>query len=79
MRGTITGSESAEFAGGVDAGDDALAAGFFVTGSSVDLAGEEQSADGLHFERMSQLARIDGVVLDGVAGADHLGVLETGD
>src|SRR4029078_7449338 len=44
-----------------------------------DLAGQKQPADRLGFERRSQLARIDIVVLDGIAGPDDARGLETWD
>ncbi len=65
--------------GGVDAGHDALAGGLLVAAGAVDLAGEEEAGDGLDLEGAVELGGVDGVVLDGVAGAEHLGVLEAGD
>ena len=67
-----------QLAGRVHAGDQALAAGLLVARSAVDLAGQVQARDGLHLQRVVQFARVDRIVLDGVAGADHLGVLEPG-
>ena len=64
---------------GVDAGHEALARGLFVAGGAVDLAGEVEAGDGLHAQAAVELGGVDGVVLDGVAGAQHLGVLEAGD
>src|SRR5690606_15350105 len=63
---------------GVEAGNQTLRAGFLVAGGAVDLAGEEQSGNGLGFQRGMQAARIEIVVLDGVAGATDVRVLEAG-
>jgi hypothetical protein len=57
---------------GVDAGQQALGGGFFVAGGAVDLAGEEQPADGLGLQAGLELARVEVVVLDGVAGAQDV-------
>ncbi len=64
---------------GVDAGDQALGGGFFVAGGAVDLAGEVQPADELGLERGAQVPRIEEVVLDGVAGAGEMRILEAAD
>ena len=61
---------------GVDAGDNPLRAGFFVTGRAVDLSGVEESADALCLQRRPQLGRVNHVVLDGVAGTEHHSVLK---
>ena len=66
-------------AGGIDAGQQALCTGLFVTGGAVDLAGEEQAADQLGFQCVLQAARVEEVVFDGVAGAGDVGVFHAGD
>ena len=53
--------------------------GFFVSGRPVDLPREKQPRHPLRLERRAQLGRIDVVVLDRVARADHLRVFEAGD
>ena len=63
---------------GVDAGEHPLPRGFLVAGRAVDLSGKEQARHGLHFETSRQLARIDIVVFDGVAGPLHLRLLQPG-
>src|SRR5688572_22948016 len=60
--------ERACAADGIDAGDEALRRGFFVARGAVDLPGEEQAAQRLCFERTCEIARIEEIVLDGVAG-----------
>ncbi len=45
-----------------------LGGGLFVSGGAVDLPGEEQPGQTFHVKRRRQLARIDVIVLDGVAG-----------
>ena len=64
---------------GVDAGHQALAGGLFVAAGAVDLSGEDRGRRSSCLERAVELGRVDGVVLDGVAGAQHLGVFEAGD
>ena len=56
-----------------------LARGFFVAAGAVDLSGEIEARDLLGLEGALQFGWVDGVVLDGVAGAQHLGVFEAGD
>ena len=56
-----------------------LPRGLLVAGRAVDLAGQEQPADRLGFEARGQLARIDIVVLDGIAGPDDARGLEAWD
>ena len=63
---------------GVDSGHESLAGGFFVSAGAIDLSAEIEAADFAGFERAFELGGIDRVVLDGVAGAQHLGVLEAG-
>src|SRR5205085_4903804 len=65
--------------GRVEPGDQALRGGLLVTRRAVDLAGEKKAGEPLGFERRHELARVDVVVLDGVAGPDHPGVLEPRD
>ena len=69
----------AQAAGGVHAGDEALTAGLLVAGSAVDLAGEVEAGNGFDLEAVVEFTGVDGVIFDGVTGADHLGVLEAGD
>ena len=59
--------------GGVDSGHESLAGGFLVAAGSVDLSAEVEAADFAGFEGAFELGGVDGVVLDGVAGAEHLG------
>ena len=66
-------------ASGVDAGHDALAGRFFIACGAVDLSGKIETLDPLGFEGMPQLGGIDGIVLDRIARADHLGLVETWD
>ena len=78
MRSRISGCSPLDLQRGVDAGHQALAGGFFVAGGAVDLAAEEQAGDLARLERALEFSGIDRVVLDGVAGAQHLGVFEAG-
>lgn len=71
--------EVGEFTSGVYASEQALNAGFFVAGSSVDLAGEEKAVDGFDFEAMIELAGIDCVVFNRVTRANHFGIFEAFD
>jgi hypothetical protein len=57
---------------GVGAGEQALRGGFLVAGGAVDLAGEEQPADRLGLQAGLEVARVEVVVLDGVAGAQDV-------
>src|SRR3546814_1774799 len=61
---------------GVDTRDQPLRRGFLVAGGAVDLAGEEQAGDGAGFQRVLQSPRVEEVVLDRVAGAGDVRVLE---
>ena len=61
---------------GIEAGQQALRGGFFIAGGAVDLAGEEQAADGLGLQRVLQPARIEEVVFDRIARAGDVRVLE---
>ena len=71
--------QPAHLACGVEAGQQALRGGFFIAGGAVDLAGEEQAVDQLGFQRGLQPARVEEVVLDRVAGAGDVRVLEAAD
>src|SRR5262249_31203306 len=62
--------------GGVDAGGKPLGGRFLVAGGAVDLAGEEQAGQTLHVKRGGELARVDVVVLDGVAGPQNRGLFQ---
>src|SRR4029079_12829903 len=53
---------------GIDAGDESLRRGFFVTCGAVDLPREEESRERLGFKRWLEIARIEEVVFDGVTG-----------
>lgn len=60
---------------GVEAGDEALAGGFFVAAGAVDLAGEEEAVHQFGHGRRPDLVGADHVVLDGVAVLENLGLL----
>jgi hypothetical protein len=62
---------------GVHPGDQTLRSGLFISRRAADLAGEKEPGHRLQLERGLELMRQHEVVLDGVAGADHLGALET--
>ena len=64
---------------GVDAGHEALGGGLLVAGGAVDLAGQEEATGVADFEGTAELAGVDEVVLDGVAGAEHFGRFKAGD
>ena len=66
-------------AGGVETGDQTLGARLLVAGRAVDLAGEVEPADGAGLEGRSQVAGVEVVVLDGVAGAGQVRLLEAAD
>src|SRR3546814_7188930 len=59
--------------------DQPLRRGFLVAGGAVDLAGEEQAGEGAGFQRVLQSPRVEEVVLDRVAGAGDVRVLEAAD
>ena len=65
--------------GRVDAGHNALRSGFLVARRSIDLSREVEATHGLDAQGPVELRRIDGVVLDGVSGPQHLGALESRD
>src|SRR5262249_11293414 len=55
-----------------------LGSSLFVTRRPVDLSSEKKSLDTFAFEAAVQLSGLDEVVLDGVAGPQQGGVLESG-
>ena len=61
--------------GGVDSGEQALGRGLLVSRGSVDLPGEEQSADHLGLQGRLEASRIEVVVFDRVAGSQDMGLL----
>ena len=63
---------------GVEAGDEPLPGRLLVAGRPIDLPGEKQPREPLRLQRRFELARIDVVVLDRVARADHMCALEPG-
>ena len=63
----------------VDAGDDPLCGGFFVTRRPVDLARQEETGDAMGLERGIELRGLNEIVLDSVARPDHLRRLEPGE
>ena len=50
--------------------------GFFVARCAVDLPSEKQAADGFGFQAGFEVARVEIVVFDGVAGAQDVGVFQ---
>ena len=79
MRSSVSGGSHLILERRIDAGHEALAGRLFVSAGPVDLAGQIQARDLLVFERAFQLRGVDGVVFNGVAGAEHLGRFEAGD
>ena len=75
----VPGFEVARAAGGVDAGEQALCARFFVAGGAVDLSGEVEVFDGAAFEAVFEVLWVKVVVFDGVAGAGDARLFEAGD
>ena len=61
---------------GIRACEQALRGGFFVAGRAVDLSGEKEALDGFGFEAGFEVAWVEVVVFDGVAGAQDMGVFE---
>ena len=78
-RRTKSASPPRGVARGVDPGDQSLRRGFFVAAGAVDLAGEKQARDLLRLQRRADLRRPDHVVLDRVAVAQDLRVLQARD
>ena len=64
---------------GIDAGKHPLPRCFLIAGGAVDLPGEKQPRHRLDLEARRQLARIDIVVFDGVAGTLHARLLQPRD
>ena len=62
----------------IQARQQSLCGGFFVAGGAVDLAGEIEPAEALGFERGTQVARIEIVVLDRIAGPREVRLFEAG-
>ncbi len=63
----------------VNARHQALAGGFFVAAGAVNLASQEEVGDLFGFEGAFEFGGVDGIVLDGVTRAQHIGVLQAGD
>src|SRR5690606_15820504 len=61
---------------GIDSGHQSLAAGFFVTGRSVDLSGKEKPSHPSGFHRWPKLARFDEIVFDGVTRTNYPDIFE---
>ncbi len=59
----------------IEPGQEALGRGLLVAGGAVDLAGEEETPDGLRLQRGFQGTGIEVVVLDGVARSQDVRVL----
>src|SRR5688572_12875693 len=57
--------------------DESLGGGFFVARRTVDLPGEEQSANPVGFQCATQLGWLDEVVLDRITRSNHFGPLQT--
>ena len=51
----------------------------FVAGGAVDLAGKEEPCNRFGFQAGFQIARIEVVVLDGIAGAQDMSILQATD
>lgn len=52
----------------VKTGQQTLSRSFFITGGAVDLTGEEQTLNEFALERRLQIARVEEIVLNSVAG-----------
>jgi sporulation protein YlmC with PRC-barrel domain len=63
----------------IDTRQQPLRGRLLVAGGPVDLAGKEQTFKGPGLQRVLQIAGIEIVVLDGIAGAGDVGLLEAGD
>ncbi len=79
MRSRISGGAFFTLQRGVDARHQALAGGLFVAAGAVDLSAEKEARDLLGLERAFEFGGIDGVVFDGVARPQHVGIFEAGD
>src|SRR5262245_52318204 len=64
---------------GIDPRDQPLRRSFFVPGCAVDLSGQIEAANSPRLKCWSQLRRLNEVVLDCIARANHSGVFETGE
>ena len=62
--------------GRIDAGHDALGGGFFVAGSAIDLAGEEEEGQALGFEGGANLTTRHRIIFDGIARPHQFGVAQ---
>src|SRR6185437_6996601 len=69
----------ADCQGRVDAGDEALRRRFLVARRAVDLAGKEQPPETSGLQRRLQIPGVEEVVLDRIAGAGQVRVLEAAD
>ena len=63
----------------ISARDQALGAGLFIAGGAVDLPGEEKPAELFGFKARIEIPRIDIIIFDRIAVADHLRVLKPRD
>ncbi len=70
---------SARSESGVEPGEQALSRRLLVARGAVDLAGQEETGQSFELEGGPELARVDVIVLDRVAGTDDFGPLEAGD
>ena len=70
---------AAKVAGGVDPRHDPLGGGLLIPGRPVDLAGVEEARHLLRHQASVEFGRLHVVILDGVAGAHHLGSLQAFD
>src|SRR5262249_8533730 len=77
--GEDKGSFSQDLETGIDSCHQALGRGLFVTGSAVDLARKLEAVDFVGLKGRTQLHRRSVVVLDGVARANDLRLLQSGD
>src|SRR3984957_11539480 len=73
------GFAAAGYERGVAARQQPLRGGLLVTGGAVDLTGEEQAGDEFALQAVSQIARIEKIVLDGVARPRDVRALESPD
>ena len=73
------GVASLHAAGGIDAGDESLGGGLFVSGGAVDLSGEVEVATGLGLEAGMELGGEGEIVFDGVGGAEDFRIFAAND